>query len=299
MVGVVSWLVVTEIARERTSVDSCWVEGATSRDEMAGVGGGGKGVAVPRAAVVVSGCVTVVCSETVGTTVTRVARLTGTRVARLLTEAGGKKTTELAANRELDGSTLGIGTSVTVMATALLVSGRMLETVTAVPGWSNEVNGVGAVELNRGRRAEPAVATDVCSVVVGTAVASPSTEVVPAEDRGGRSEAVVVGRSNISLVLVKKSSELEGIREETEGSTTAGPRLVAAGDSLAAELGTSRLCPTDVAELRAACPLLVVGSSGAEVSLGKEGSVAGEGCRVSEVIWREGDGEGCRVTEET
>ena len=76
--------------------DSCWVEGAASRDEMAVVGGGRRMVAVPRAAVVVSGCVTDACSETIGTS-----------MARLLltsTEAGGKTTdTELVVSCELDG----------------------------------------------------------------------------------------------------------------------------------------------------------------------------------------------------
>lgn len=204
------------------------------------------------------------------------------------------------------------------MATALLVSGRMLETMAVVPGWTKEVDGVGAtpdvVELDIGRKIVPVPATDVRPLLVGTAVASSSPEVVSVEDRGRLSDAIAdggtlvgslatvlvrsraVGRSNSSLVVAMNSSELEGIREETEGSTTAGPRLVAAGDSLATdlELGTSRLCST---ELRVTSSLLMVGSSGTVVLVGEKGGVVGEGCRVSAVIWREGDGDGCRVTE--
>ena len=71
-------------------------------------------------------------------------------------------------------------------------------------------------------------ATDACSLLVGTAVTSPNMEVVPAEDRGSRSEVIAdgsilvgnpgtvlvvwvmaVGRSSISLALVVKTKRLE------------------------------------------------------------------------------------------
>lgn len=66
MVGAVSALVVTKVARKLVGIASC---------------------------VVVSDCMTAVCSETVGTR---------TRVVRLETEAVGKSS-ELAVSRERDG----------------------------------------------------------------------------------------------------------------------------------------------------------------------------------------------------
>ena len=70
---------------------------------------------------------------------------------------------------------------------------------------------------------------------------------------------------------------MKEVGEEVKGSTVSGPRLRSTGDSLVAVLGTDGLCSTGAVELRETGSLVVTGSSGAEVSLGKKGSTVREG----------------------